>query len=137
MDLISQEFNLYRGIKPIKIIITGPPSGGKSYIAEKIAKQFKITHLTMVNICQWAKNLKNMLGEETRQKMKENEEKVLIAEDEYEHRKNKKKTDPPFNPSSYRKFSSESDESSKGEESKISTQNKITENTLLKDKIDI
>ena len=107
MDLISQEFNLYRGIKPIKIIITGPPSGGKSYIAEKIAKQFKITHLTMVNICQWAKNLKNMLGEETRQKMKENEEKVLIAEDEYEHRKNKKKTDPPFNPSSYRKFSSE------------------------------
>ncbi len=107
MELISQEFNLYRGIKPIKIIITGPPSGGKSYIAEKIAKQFKITHLTMVNICQWAKNLKNKLGEETRQKMKENEEKVQIAEDEYEHRKNKKKTDPPFNPSPYRKFSSE------------------------------
>ena len=107
MDLISQEFNLYRGIKPIKIIITGPPSGGKSYIADKIAKQFKITHLTMVNICEWAKNLKNMLGEETRQKIKENEEKILIAQDEYEHRKNKKKTDPPFDPSSYRKFSSE------------------------------
>ena len=107
MDLISQEFNLYRGIKPIKIIITGPPSGGKSYIADRIAKQFKITHLTMVNICEWAKNLKNMLGEETRQKMKENEEKVAIAEDEYEHRKNKKKTDPPFNPSMYRKFDSE------------------------------
>ena len=107
MDLISQEFNLYRGIKPIKIIITGPPSGGKSYIADKIAKQFKITHLTMISICEWAKNLKNMLGEETRQKIKENEEKVAIAEDEYEHRKNKKKTDPPFDPSSYRKFSSE------------------------------
>ena len=44
----------------------------------------------MVNICEWAKNLKNMLGEETRQKMKENEEKVLIAQDEYEHRKNNK-----------------------------------------------
>ena len=107
MDLISQEFNLYRGIKPIKIIITGPPSGGKSYIADKIAKQFKITHLTMISICEWAKNLKNTLGDETRQKIKENEEKVAIAEDEYEHRKNKKKTDPPFDPSSYRKFSSE------------------------------
>ena len=107
MDLISQEFNLYRGIKPIKIIITGPPCGGKSFIADKIAKQFKITHLTMVSICEWAKNLKNMLGEETRQKMKENEEKVLAAQDEYEHRKNKKKSDPPFDPSSYRKFSSE------------------------------
>ena len=107
MDLISQEFNLYRGIKPIKIIITGPPSGGKSFISEKIAKQFKITHLTMVNICEWAKDLKNLLGEETRQKMKENEEKVLVAQEEYEHRKNKKKSDPPFNPSPYRKFSSE------------------------------
>ena len=36
-----------------------------------------------------------------------------------------------------RKFSSESDELSKGEESKISTQNKITENTLLKDQTDV
>ena len=91
MDLISQEFNLYRGIKSIKIIITGPPSSGKSYISDKIAKQFKITHLTMINIYNWAKNLKNLLGEEARQKIKENEEKVLIAQDEYEHRKNKKK----------------------------------------------
>jgi hypothetical protein len=39
--------------------------------------------------------------------MKENEEKVLVAQEEYEHRKNKKKSDPPFNPSPYRKFSSE------------------------------
>ena len=92
MDLISQEFNLYRGIKPIKIIITGPPSGGKSYIADKIAKQFKITHLTMISICEWAKNLKNTLGDETRQKIKENEEKVAIAEDEYEHRKKNRST---------------------------------------------
>ena len=36
-----------------------------------------------------------------------------------------------------RKFSSESDESSKGEESKISTQKKITEKTLLKDRTDV
>ena len=28
MDLLRQEFNLYRGIKPIKIIISGPPCGG-------------------------------------------------------------------------------------------------------------
>jgi adenylate kinase len=37
MDLLRQEFNLYRGIKPIKIIISGPPCGGKTYIAKKIA----------------------------------------------------------------------------------------------------
>ena len=46
MDLLRQEFNLYRGIKPLKIIISGPPCGGKTYIAKKIANQFKILHLT-------------------------------------------------------------------------------------------
>ena len=107
MDILRQEFNIYRGIKPIKIIITGPPSAGKSYIAEKISKQFKITHLTMLDIVEWAKNLKNFLGEETRKNLKEIEEKIAIAADEYEHRKNKKKSDPPFDPAPYKKFSSE------------------------------
>ena len=37
MDLLRQEFNLYRGIKPIKIIMPGPPCGGKTYIAKIIA----------------------------------------------------------------------------------------------------
>ena len=37
MDLLRQEFNFYRGIKPIKIIISGPPCGGKTYISKKIA----------------------------------------------------------------------------------------------------
>ncbi len=108
IEKISQEFNLYRGIKPIKIVITGPPCGGKTLIAEKIAKQFKITHLTMKEISDWAKNLKGcLLADEVKKIIKEMDENVLKAEDEYEHRKNKKKTDPPFDPSQYRKFSSE------------------------------
>ena len=107
MDLLRQEFNLYRGIKPIKIIISGPPCGGKTFIAKKLANQFKILHLTIPDIITWAKNLKNYLGEKTRKKMKEMEEKILIAQDEYDKRKNKKKTDPPFDPSPYRKLDSE------------------------------
>ena len=107
MDLLRQEFNLYRGIKPIKIIIAGPPCGGKTFIAKRIANQFKILHLTIPDIITWAKSLKNILGEQTRQKMKEMEEKILIAQDEYDKRKNKKKSDPPFDPSPYRKFDSE------------------------------
>ena len=58
MDLLRQEFNLYRGIKPIKIIISGPPCGGKTYIAKKIANQFKILHLTIPDLITWGKNLK-------------------------------------------------------------------------------
>ena len=107
MDLLRQEFNLYRGIKPIKIIISGPPCGGKTYLSKKLASQFKILHLTIQDVITWAKNLKNNLGEQTRQKMKEIEEKIKIAEEEYDKRKNKKKTDPPFDPSPYKKLDSE------------------------------
>ena len=107
MNLLRQEFNLYRGIKPIKIIISGPPCGGKTYIAKKLSNHFKILHLTMPDIISWAKNLKNFLGEQMRQKMKEIEEKILIAQDEYDKRKNKKKTDPPFDPTPYRRLDSE------------------------------
>ena len=39
--------------------------------------------------------------------MKENEEKVAVAQEEYDKRKNKKKSDPPFDPTPYRKFDSE------------------------------
>ena len=107
MDLLRQEFNLYRGIKPIKIIISGPPCGGKTYIAKKIANQFKILHLTIPDLITWGKNLKNKLGEEMKLKMKEMEEKIVIAQEEYDKRKNKKKSDPPFDPAPYRKFDSE------------------------------
>ena len=107
MDLLRQEFNLYRGIKPIRIIVSGPPSGGKTFIAKRIANRFKISHLTIPDIVAWAKNLKNILGEQTRKKMKEMDEKIIIAQEEYDKRKNKKKTDPPFDPSPYRKFDSE------------------------------
>ena len=107
MDLLRQEFNLYRGIKPLKIIISGPPCGGKTYIAKKIANQFKILHLTIPDIITWAQNLRNNLGEEMKRKMRENEEKVAVAQEEYDKRKNKKKSDPPFDPTPYRKFDSE------------------------------
>ena len=107
MDLLRQEFNLYRGIKPLKIIISGPPCGGKTYIAKKIANQFKILHLAIPDIITWAQNLKNNLGEEMKRKMRENEEKVAVAQEEYDKRKNKKKSDPPFDPTPYRKFDSE------------------------------
>ena len=107
MDLLRQEFNLYRGIKPIKIIISGPPCGGKTFIAKKIANQFKILHLTIPDVISWAKSLNNNIGALMEQKMKEIDEKIAIARDEYDNRKNKKKTDPPFDPSPFSKLDSE------------------------------
>ena len=47
--------------------------------------------MTIPDLIAWAKNLKNKLGEEMKLKMKEMEEKIVIAQEEYDKRKNKKK----------------------------------------------
>ena len=104
IDKLREEFNIYRDLKPIKILVLGPPYSGKSTIAKKISEKYKISHLTIDKICDWAKNEKTPFGDETREKCKEIEENLEKAMDEYEHRKNKRKTDPPFDPSQYRKF---------------------------------
>ena len=33
MGLLNQEFNLFRGLFPLKVIITGPPAVGKTHFA--------------------------------------------------------------------------------------------------------
>ena len=104
IDILNEEFNLYRDLKPIKIIISGPPYGGKSTIAKMISDKYKLTHFTIDKICEWARNEKNEFGDEVRKKEEEIEENVNKAMEEYEHRKNKKKTDPPFDPLPFRKF---------------------------------
>ena len=74
INILRNEFNLYRDLKPIKIIITGPPYGGKTTIAKMISEKYKIAHLTIDKICEWAKNEKGELGEEVKQQNEEMEE---------------------------------------------------------------
>ena len=38
IDKLRDEFNLYRNLRPIKIVITGPPCGGKTTLCEYISK---------------------------------------------------------------------------------------------------
>ena len=107
IDKLRDEFNLYRNLKPIKIVITGPPCGGKTTLCEFLSQKYKINNYKISQFCEWAKNLNDSLGEETLQKMQEIEENVAKALDEYDHRKNKRKTDPPLDTSQLKKFSSE------------------------------
>ena len=107
IDKIREEFNLYRNLKPIKIIVTGPPCGGKSTLCEFLTKKYNLNNYKINQICDWAKNLNNALGEETKQHLQEIEENIVKALDDYEHRKNKRKTDPPLDTSQLKKFSSE------------------------------
>ena len=107
MDKLREEFNLYRNLKPIKIIVTGPPCGGKTTLCEFLTKKYNLNNYKINQICDWAKNLKNELGEETKQHLQEIEENITKALDDYDHRKNKRKTDPPLDTSQLKKFSSQ------------------------------
>lgn len=40
--MLETEFNTFRGLKPVKIFITGPPASGKTYYAEKLARYYNI-----------------------------------------------------------------------------------------------
>jgi len=42
---LVEEYNSYRGLKPIKIFITGPPASGKSYFGSRLAKHFNIPQI--------------------------------------------------------------------------------------------
>ena len=107
LNIIRDEFNLYRNLKPIKIVITGPPCGGKTTLAQMISNKYKIKYYQMNQFCDWAKNLNNALGEEAKTHLQEIEETIIKALDDYDHRKNKKKSDPPLDTSQLKKFSSE------------------------------
>ena len=39
---LENEFNTFRGLNPVKIMITGPPASGKTYYAEQLAKYYNI-----------------------------------------------------------------------------------------------
>ena len=109
INLLINEFKLYRDIKPIRIIINGPPSGGKMTIAKILSEKYKLSIFNIKTICEWAEKLgdSDPLGIEIKQKNEEIEEIIKKAVEEYEHRKNKKKSDPPLDINSLRKYPNE------------------------------
>lgn len=52
----------YRGLKITKIVIIGPPSSGKTRIAQIISKKYKIPHIFTKEIIETVKSLNNELG---------------------------------------------------------------------------
>ena len=105
--LIS-EFKLYRQINSLKIIICGPPLGGKSSLAEALSKKYKLSKFDIPKIIEWCENNDNdELVQEIKQKREEIEELIQKTIEEHEHKKNKKKTDPPLDVSELKKFPNE------------------------------
>lgn len=45
MAKLNMEFNDFRGLNPVKILVSGPPASGKTFFAEKLAKYYNIPRI--------------------------------------------------------------------------------------------
>ena len=62
MKLLNDEFNLYRGLFPLKVFIGGPPGSGKTHFTKLLASSYGIPHLTIGDMVDHAKKGKDDLG---------------------------------------------------------------------------
>ena len=106
-EKLRKEFNEYRGMHNLKVLITGPPGSGKTYISEKLSKFFNIPHFKINDIIEWGKTFTDELGEEIKTKVEEITNNVKEAEENYMKRPNKKKTDAPLDTSQMKKLPDE------------------------------
>jgi adenylate kinase family enzyme len=67
--MLNEEFNSFRGLKPVKIFVTGPPASGKTHFGKQLAKQYNLPHIQVKEVIENGQSLQNELGEEIRDKI--------------------------------------------------------------------
>jgi len=99
---VVDEFNTFRGLKPLKLFISGPPASGKSQLGASISKKYGLPHIVVADVVKEVKELPNEFGEEVRtvlaeikKKMIEDEEKAI---EEAKKKKKKGQPEPTFDP---------------------------------------
>ncbi|XP_051578141.1 adenylate kinase 7 [Myxocyprinus asiaticus] len=65
IEQIAEKFKQTRGLSPIRICILGPPAVGKSTVAEKICKHYKLHHIKLKEtITETLDNLESLVSKE-------------------------------------------------------------------------
>ena len=78
---LIDEFNLFRGLRPNRILIQGPPGSGKSFFAKKLSGHYNIPHIKVQPLVEQIRGLKNELGEEINTVWEELKEKAVSKKD--------------------------------------------------------
>jgi adenylate kinase family enzyme len=45
MGQLNIEFNLFRGLFPLKVFFTGPPAVGKTHFAQRLSESYGVPHI--------------------------------------------------------------------------------------------
>ncbi|CAG9315201.1 unnamed protein product [Blepharisma stoltei] len=91
---LNVEFNENRGLKPIKVMVTGPPASGKSHFSKKLAKFYNVPWIHVGSVVNELINMPGEFGDEVRKELEEIKETML---DELEQNK---KEDEVIDPNS-------------------------------------
>jgi SpoVK/Ycf46/Vps4 family AAA+-type ATPase len=89
LEKLRKEFTWYRNLNPVKILITGPPASGKTYISEKLSKYYNLPVYNIKSLIEIGENLpeSDPLGKEIKVKIEELRDKMM-KEFEQSHNKN-------------------------------------------------
>ena len=71
MTLLNHEFNVFRGLFPLKVFITGPPAGGKTHFAQRLSEGYGVPHIKIADLINAALKLTNAFGDEIKAKIEE------------------------------------------------------------------
>lgn len=89
IQLLNEEFNFFRGLFPLKLFVTGPPSSGKTFYASKLAELYGVPHIKINDLIQMGYKLQDSFGEQIRKKAEEIKDQMVE-----DYNKTKKKKDP-------------------------------------------
>ena len=71
MAMLNQEFNLFRGLFPLKLFVTGPPGSGKTHYSTHLAQTYGIPHLKVADLIAQGYRRNDAVGDEIRKKTEE------------------------------------------------------------------
>jgi len=86
IDKINLEFNRFRGLKPLRIFINGPPASGKTHYGALLSQAYGIPHIKITDITDLADKLQGETGEAIRSFIEHKKDETME-----EHEKSKKK----------------------------------------------